>query len=373
MRKLMVIAVVSMVGGFLAGRMGQPGLVEAGCDSGPRAEDAEFCLDTNGDGTADLSDAVHILQFLFLGTPRTPAELHCEGHAHEAPHLCEALARCEADLARCEAELASTREALARCEADLARCEAELARCKAVAAPVPPTGQTICYDNTEELPSCPGPSQPFGGQDGCYQAGCPAAGRFVDNGDGTVTDTCTGLMWAKRLAQPSAPFQPAADGSGRVAWEYALDYCNVLGDPGVAADLTFDGAGHCDWRLPNVRELQSILDFGRLVPNSNSLLRNKPAVDLVFDIPDLETVTPSLPRGEAWTSTTCGWAPYLDPVAEPPGFGCAMVVGLSYGNSGWNFFRAGTGLVVTGKDHSLWVLPVRTAAASGDCTATCAD
>jgi hypothetical protein len=36
--------------------------------------------------------------------------------------------------------------------------------------------------------------------DGGYQAGCPVQGRFIDNGDGTVTDRCTGLMWQQQKA-----------------------------------------------------------------------------------------------------------------------------------------------------------------------------
>ena len=38
------------------------------------------------------------------------------------------------------------------------------------------------------------------GQDGFYQTGCAPDHRFVDNGDGTVTDNCTGLMWQKDTA-----------------------------------------------------------------------------------------------------------------------------------------------------------------------------
>src|SRR5262249_38123095 len=73
---------------------------------------------------------------------------------------------------------------------------------------------------------------------------CPSEGRFVDNGDGTVTDHCTGLMWQKEAADI------------RVGqWCDALAYCE---------DLSL--AGHDDWRLPNVRELESIVDYGRIDP-----------------------------------------------------------------------------------------------------------
>jgi len=82
------------------------------------------------------------------------------------------------------------------------------------------------------------------GQDGFYQAGCPTAGRFTDNGDGTVTDNRTGLMWQKKTAL------------GTYMWQEALKYCENL-----------SLAGHDDWRLPNVRELQSIVDYGRRNPS----------------------------------------------------------------------------------------------------------
>ena len=61
---------------------------------------------------------------------------------------------------------------------------------------------------------------------------------FVNNGDGTVTDTSTGLMW-----------QQGALGN-RMTWEEALSYCEAL----LLAE-------HVDWRLPNRRELQSIIAY----------------------------------------------------------------------------------------------------------------
>jgi hypothetical protein len=67
---------------------------------------------------------------------------------------------------------------------------------------------------------------------------------FKDNGDGTVTDEATGLMWQ----QGTAP--------GLYNWEEALAYCE---------NLTF--AGYDDWRLPKLKELQSIVDYTRYHPS----------------------------------------------------------------------------------------------------------
>ncbi|MBU1610951.1 MAG: DUF1566 domain-containing protein [Proteobacteria bacterium] len=94
----------------------------------------------------------------------------------------------------------------------------------------------------------------------------PEYGRndFMDNGDGTVTDRTTGFDW-----------QQADDGQTR-DWPEALAYCE---------DLTL--AGHDDWRLPNAKELQYILDYTRI-----------PATPKEFTQTD--------PAGWYWTSTTLG-------------------------------------------------------------------
>ena len=92
------------------------------------------------------------------------------------------------------------------------------------------------------------------GQDGFYTTECPSGGRFVDNGDGTVTDNCTGLMWQKGTADVNGDGQSTV--RDNVPWCDALAYCE---------NLSF--ADHDDWRLPNVRELQSIVDYGRVQPS----------------------------------------------------------------------------------------------------------
>ena len=68
--------------------------------------------------------------------------------------------------------------------------------------------------------------------------------RFADHGNGTVSDNLTGLMWAKN-----------ADLWGNVNWETAITNCNAL-----------ELDGHDDWRLPNIRELQSLLDYRNYDP-----------------------------------------------------------------------------------------------------------
>lgn len=73
---------------------------------------------------------------------------------------------------------------------------------------------------------------------------------FVDNEDGTVTDIATGLMW-----QQAGPTNQ--DGSAKsMLWEEALTYCEEL-----------ELAGKDDWRLPNINELQSIVDYTAYDPS----------------------------------------------------------------------------------------------------------
>jgi hypothetical protein len=73
--------------------------------------------------------------------------------------------------------------------------------------------------------------------------GTTAASSFVDNGDGTVTDTGTNLMWEQ------------ATDKNTYTWKQAMAYCD---------NLTL--GGHSDWRLPTRNELQSLVNYRRYSP-----------------------------------------------------------------------------------------------------------
>jgi hypothetical protein len=95
--------------------------------------------------------------------------------------------------------------------------------------------------------------------------GATTSHAFVDNGDGTVTDSLTNLMVQKCPAGQSGA-GCATGTAAQYSWESALQYC-------VGLSL----AGHADWRLPNARELYSILDTTRTNPAINPVFAGTPS------------------------------------------------------------------------------------------------
>jgi Protein of unknown function (DUF1566) len=89
------------------------------------------------------------------------------------------------------------------------------------------------------------------------------AGRFVDNGDDTITDTMTGLMWEKKTTAvgsgPSA--MDVRDVDNRFTWEYAMnDYVDRLNGRLIAFATDGAFARRTDWRIPTMQELQTIVE-----------------------------------------------------------------------------------------------------------------
>lgn len=96
------------------------------------------------------------------------------------------------------------------------------------------TGQVQCYSDRGES-SCPGSGRSFSGQDAQYQGLQPS---YKDNGNETVSDLVTGLMWSKVVD------------SNKVSLNEARQ---------IAKSMNL--GGYNDWRVPNIKELYSLIDF----------------------------------------------------------------------------------------------------------------
>lgn len=115
--------------------------------------------------------------------------------------------------------------------------------------PVPDTMQTACFDTAQEI-ACPAADEALYGQDAQF-ALHPA--NYTDNGDGTVTDNVTGLMWAK---------SPDLNGDGAIKADDKLSY-----EAALAAAPDFTLAGFDDWRVPTIKEMYSLMDFRGIDPS----------------------------------------------------------------------------------------------------------
>lgn len=153
---------------------------------------------------------------------------------------------------------------------------------------------------TPTVPLNPAPA----GSDGALQKGVTLPSpRFTDNSNGTVTDNLTGLIWLKNAG--------CLVGGN---WAGSLTAANTLntGECGLT-----DGSAQGDWRLPNVRELFSLIDFGRFQP--------------------------ALPSGHPFLSVS--WTNYWSSTSAPPTAGFAWYVSLSDGT----VYAAGTSV-----DYPVW-------------------
>jgi len=148
----------------------------------------------------------------------------------------------------------------------------------AVNCPIPDTGQTKCYDDTQEI-TCLQPGEPFYGQDAQYicnpQSYTSLAGGIM------VQDNVTGLVWETKTDDGSI-----RDKDNTYNWD---DAQSVF----IAALNSQNFGGYLDWRLPNVNELHSIVDYSTHDPSINT------------------TYFPNTVSYDYWSSTTNAGDPSL--------------------------------------------------------------
>ena len=108
---------------------------------------------------------------------------------------------------------------------------------------LPRTGQTVCYDGGGEIIPCAG-----SGQDGEYELGRPWPEPRFESGESAVKDRLTSLRWTRRADLVSGP----------VSWGEALSAVRELNRNRFA--------GSNSWRLPNINELESLVDCAESRP-----------------------------------------------------------------------------------------------------------
>ncbi len=133
--------------------------------------------------------------------------------------------------------------------------------------------------------------------DAALQVGAPIS--FVDNGDGTITDLNTGLMWEKKsldggLHDSENAYWWSGDGAQETIWDW-LDDINTEGGTGFA--------GHSDWRIPSVRELESVIDYEHAFPSVGPVFNNGCIVGCTV------TTCSCIEGSSYWSSTTAADTP----------------------------------------------------------------
>jgi len=159
------------------------------------------------------------------------------------------------------------------------------------------TGQDRCYDSQGREVPCPG-----SGQDGEYRRGVPwPENRFEVEGE-AVLDNLTGLQWTR----------DANIGGFPVTWQKALAGINLLNSDGYG--------GFGDWRLPDRRELRSLMSY--------------------------QARKPSLPAGHPFQNVFLGWYWTSTSAAIHPAYA-------------WYVHLEGARMFYGGKDQSSLFWPVR--------------
>lgn len=150
-----------------------------------------------------------------------------------------------------------------------------------IAAPVPDTGLTKCYNDTSEIP-CPSPDQPFYGQDGNYSINPISYTKLDNNGNPLpdsatswimVRDNVTGLIWEIKTNLDGIKDDTDPHDADNIYTWYDSNSDTNGGEPGTPGEGTdtedflkalndSQFGGYSDWRLPTIKELACVVDYG---------------------------------------------------------------------------------------------------------------
>ncbi|WP_178985218.1 Lcl C-terminal domain-containing protein [Winogradskyella helgolandensis] len=135
---------------------------------------------------------------------------------------------------------------------------------------------------------------------------------FVDNGNETITDKATGLMWSKNDSQKG------------LDWKAALIYAE-------GSEL----AGYSDWRLPNIKELQGIVDYD-FAPGAKDTSKDGPAIDSIFKTSEITNENNEIDYPYFWSSTSARFQK-----EKPYYYAWYVAFGRAVNNEGLDFHGAG--------------------------------
>jgi hypothetical protein len=174
-----------------------------------------------------------------------PLPLLCGNGVVNAPEQCDGTALGGATCGSLGFTLGGTLACGAGCAFDVSGCRSQR---------FPETGQTMPFPGSKaDAAPVPVPD------DGTVQAGKSLA--YLDNQDGTITDLNTGLMWEQKDDAGGLH-----DKDRGYPWNRMMEDEETIWDWLDQINAGTGFAGHRDWRIPNVKELQSLVSYGRVAP-----------------------------------------------------------------------------------------------------------
>jgi len=217
------------------------GWVGTGAAIGPTRADWCEATKLTAAGLKASCLAVQEAKGVLGGTPRPD---RCDAAFTKAFAKAEAIAG--AGVCPTEGDAAAIEAQVDACVADIAATLSGSPPPSPCQQQLPATGQTTSYT---------------AGDDGDIEAGATLS--YTSNADGTITDNNTGLVWEKKTTTCGGDIHCVDDDT--YTWDTAftgfIDLLNDVANSGVSCF-----AGHCDWRLPNIKELQSIVNYENVNP-----------------------------------------------------------------------------------------------------------